>query len=173
MQSPPEGRSYSGTIVAIVLIALMVAGLVYRYWPSDEREIRRHLSNLAEVLSTPGAETEVAQLTRIAALGEYFAPDVRIRIGPEQIVSRAALIALVSRMGAPAGGIAVELVDVTVTLADDHRSADVRLTAKVATTNPRTGESTVDAREAALTMSDAEGDWVITNVESRETLERP
>lgn len=173
MDAPDEGRSHSGTIVAIVLFAMMVGGVVYRYWPSDERAIRRHLSNLAEVLSMPGRESEVERLTRMAALREYFAPDVRIRLGSEQIVSREALVALVGRMNPPAGGVAVEFVDVSVMLADDHRSASVGLTAKIASTDPQTGESTLDTRQAAVMMADENDDWVITSVEAKETPERP
>jgi hypothetical protein len=168
-----EERSYSGTAVALVLLGVMLAGIVYRYWPSDEREIRRHLSNLAEVLSSPGNESEVAHLTRVAALREYFAPEVKIQLGGEQIVSREALMALVGRWTPPPGGVVVEFVDVTVTLAGDHQSADISLTAKASAGNSRNGESTVDAREAALEMRNADGDWVITSVEARETLARP
>jgi hypothetical protein len=168
-----EERQYSGTVVAAVLLAIMVAGIVYRYWPSDEREIRRHLSNLAEALSVPGAESDVARLTRIAATREYFAPDVRIRVGSEQIGSRDALIAAIGRWTPPPGGVAVEFVDVTVALADDHSYADVTLTAKVASTNIQTGEATVDVQGAAVQMRDADGDWVITTVEPREAVQRP
>jgi hypothetical protein len=47
------------------------------------------------------------------------------------------------------------------------------LTAKLASKNVKTGESTVDAREVALEMAKVNRDWVITSVEVRETLERP
>jgi len=164
---------YSGTVVAAVLIAIMVGGIAYRYWPSDEREIRRHLSNLAETLSVPGDEADVARLTRIAAMREYFAPDVRFRVGSEQIVSRDALIAVIGRLSPPPGGVAVEFVDVTVALAEDHSSAEVTLTAKIASTNRQTGEKTLDVQGAAVQMRDTEGDWVITSAEPRELPQRP
>jgi hypothetical protein len=169
--SQTEGRS--GTLVAVALLGIMLAGLAYRYWPNDEREIRRHLSNLAETLSVPGDETEVARLTRSAALREYFAPDVRIRVGAEEIGSRDALVAAISRLSPPPGGVAVEFVDVAVVLAEDHSSADVTLTAKVASTNRQTGEKTLDVQGAAVQMRDADGDWVITSAEPREIPERP
>jgi hypothetical protein len=170
---PREERQHSGTVVAAVLLAMMVAGIVYRYWPSDEREIRRHLSNLAETLSVPGGESDVVRLTRIAAMREYFAPDVRIRVGSEQIGSRDALIAAIGRWTPPPGGVAVEFVDVTVALGDDHSYADVTLTAKIASTNGQTGEATVDVQGAAVQMRDADNDWVITTVEPRELVQRP
>jgi hypothetical protein len=164
---------HSGTVVAVVLLGIMLAGVAYRYWPSDEREIRRHLSNLAEALSVPGAETEVVHMTRMAAMREYFAPDVRIRVGAEEIVSRDALIAVIGRLPTPPGGVAVEFVDVTVALAEDHSSADVTLTAKVFSTDRQTGEKTLDVQGAAVTMREADGDWVITTVEPREIPRRP
>jgi hypothetical protein len=151
----------------------MVAGIAYRYWPSDEREIRRHLSNLAETLSVPGDEADVARLTRIAAMREYFAPDVRIRFGSEQIGSRDALIAAIGRLSPPPGGVAVEFVDITVALADDHSSAEVTLTAKIASADRQTGEKTLDVQGAAVQMRDADGDWVITSAEPREIPQRP
>jgi hypothetical protein len=159
--------------VAVVLLAIMVGGIAYRYWPSDEREIRRHLSNLAEALSVPGAETEVVRMTRMAAMREYFAPDVRIRFGAEEIVSRDRLIAAIGRWSTPPSGVAVEFVDVMVTLAEDHSSADVTLTAKVSSTDRQTGEKTLDVQGAAVTMRGADGDWVITTVEPREIPQRP
>jgi SnoaL-like domain len=169
----PSTDGHSGTIVAIVLLGIMIAGLAYRYWPSDEREIRRHLSNLAEALSVPGAETDVARMTRVAAMREYFAPDVRMRVGSEQIVSRDALMAAIARLSPPPGGVAVEFTDVTVALAQDHASADVTLTAKIASTDRQSGEKTLDVQGAAVQMRDADGDWVITSVEPREIPPRP
>src|SRR5262245_15021076 len=43
----------SGTVVAVVIFTAMLSGLLYRYWPNEERDIRRHLINLAEALSIP------------------------------------------------------------------------------------------------------------------------
>jgi hypothetical protein len=171
--SSDEVPGHSGTIVAVVLLAIMVAAIAYRYWPSDEREIRRHVSNLAEALTVPAGETEVARLTRVAALREYFAPDVRIRIGAEEIVSRDALMAAIGRLPAPPGGVTVEFVDVTVMLAEDHSSADVTLTAKIASTDRQTGEKTLDVQGIEAQMRDTEGDWVITTVEPRELPPHP
>jgi hypothetical protein len=94
-------------------------------------------------------------------------------VGSEQIVSRDALIAAIGRLSPPPGGFAVEFVDVTVALADDHSSADVTLTAKIASTDRQTGEKTLDVQGAAVTMRDADGDWVITTVEPREIPQRP
>lgn len=161
-------RSYSGTAVAVVIFAAMIAGLVYRYWPSDERSIRRHLNNLAEAISIPSTDSEVARITRFAALREYFAPDVRIGLDDYVIVSRDSLIGQLSQWTPPPGGLAVEFVDVAVTLADD--AAQVSLTARVSITNPTTDRSTLDERIVDLTMIKLAGDWVISSATTRPVL---
>ena len=153
-------RSYSGTLVAALLLALMIAGVAYRYWPSDERSIRRHLSNLAEALSFPLAESNEERLTRIAVLREYFAPDVRVELDALEITSRDEIIGLLSAYRPPPGGVNVEFVDVVVTIADDHSSAAVTLTAKLSSTDAQ-GVSTLDERVADITMRNLDDDWVI------------
>jgi len=155
-------RSYSGTIVAAVLLAVMMAGIAYRYWPSDERAIRRHLSNLAEALSFPVSETEEERLTRIAVLREYFAPDVRVSLDDREFSSRDEIINLLSRYQPPRGGVNVEFVNIAIVLAEDGESATVTLTARMSSTNER-GVSTLDERIAILTMRNADDDWVIAN----------
>jgi hypothetical protein len=153
---------HSGTVVAAVIFAAMIAGLVYRYWPSDERSISRHLSNLAEALSIPSTDSNEERATRFAVLEEYFSPDVRIRLDEREFVSRDALIDVLSRWKPPPGGLAVEFVDVKVALASDNATATIGLTAKASTTKPG-GESTLDQRAADVTMMKLAGDWVISN----------
>ena len=155
-------RSYSGTVVAAILLSLMVGGVAYRYWPSDERSIRRHLSNLAEALSFPSRESGEERLPRIAVLREYFAPDVRVRVDGLELTSRDEIVGLLSGFQAPPGGLNVEFVDIVIALADDHESAAVTLTAKLSSTNAK-GESTLDERVADVTMRQIDDDWVITN----------
>jgi hypothetical protein len=157
----------SGTIVAAALLALLAAGIAYRYWPNDDRAVRRHLVHLAEALSVPGKETEVERMTRVAALREYFLPDVRVAADGRDIVSRDALIGLLLAWTPPPGGFSVEAADQTVTLADDHATARITLTAKVVSKDLASGEALVDARDLDIAMAKAENDWVISNVVAR------
>lgn len=159
-------RSYSGTIVAAVLLAMMVAGIAYRYWPSDERAIRRHLSNLAEALSVPLSESTEERLTRLAVLREYFDPDVRITFDSHEIVSRDGVITELRTFVPPPGGFGVEFVNVVVTLADDQESAAVTLTARLSTTD-LDGVSRIDERVADVTMRKLDDDWVISTATLR------
>jgi hypothetical protein len=159
-------RSYSGTVVAAVIFTAMIAGVVYRYWPSDERSIKRHLSNLSEALSIPSTDNDEERITRFAVLREYFSPDVRIRLDDRELVSRDALIDVLSQWKPPPGGLAVEFVDVKVALTADNGSATVGLTAKASTTKPG-GESTLDQRAADLRMVKLDDDWVISSATLR------
>jgi hypothetical protein len=155
-------RSYSGTVVAAVLLAVMVAGVGYRYWPSDARSIRRHLSNLAEALSFPLSEGTEERLTRIAVLREYFDPNVHIQLDDREIASRDEIISLLSQFQPPPGGVNVEFVNITITVTPDRESAAVRLTAKLSSTNEK-GMSTLDERVADVTMRKVDDDWVMSS----------
>jgi hypothetical protein len=56
----------------------------------------------------------------------------------------------------------VEFVNIAITLAGDHETATVTLTAKMSATDEK-GVSTVDERAANLTMRNVDDDWVIAN----------
>jgi hypothetical protein len=165
------GRATSGTMIASVLLALLVLGISYRYWPSDERDVRRHLIHLAEALSVPGKDSEVEHITRYAVLREYFAPDVRVVVDGREIVSREALIGALTSWQSPPGGFTVEFVNEKVTLADDRSSAQITLTARVVSKDITSGEVVVDARDMAIVMTKAIGDWVITTAQATASIQ--
>jgi hypothetical protein len=161
-------RSYSGTVIAAILIAVMVAGVGYRYWPSDERSIRRHLSNLAEALSFPLVESNEERLTRVEVLREYFAPDVHVQVDGRDLTSRDDVIHTVTQYQPPPGGLQVEFVNLLITIADDHQSATVTFTAK-ASWSEANGVSKLEERAADITMRQADGDWLISTANLRPT----
>jgi hypothetical protein len=166
-------RMTSGTVVAVVMLTLLVVGIAYRYWPDDERAVRRHLIHLAEALSVPGKETEVEHLTRVAALREYFAPDVRVVADGREIVSRDELIGRLMSWTPPPGGFSVEVENQSVAMAEDRSTARIALTAKVVSKDLATGEAIVDARGVEMLMTRTESDWVITTAATREMAPRP
>jgi hypothetical protein len=161
-----------GRLVGAAALAAAVAVLYVR-WPTEERAIVRRLDTLATALSAPAADNGLGLVARVAELRGYFAPDVRVRVGSHEVASREALVAMVGRWTPPPGGAVVEFVDAEVTLAADRRTAAVSLTATVSTRDARTGETVVDAREARAKLAKQDGKWVLTAVESAETLERP
>ncbi len=160
-------KDYSGTAVAAIIFAAMLSGLVYRYWPSEERSIRRHLTNLADTLSLPHSDTEVETITRFAAMREYFHPDVRIRLDEREIVSRDVLIRTLTQWTPPPGGVVVELSEMRVRLADDKLTANVDVIAGVSAKEAAARERTVDVRVFELAMTSASGDWVIVSADGR------
>ena len=158
--------------VLAIAAALIAAGVLgFQWWRGEERVIVARLDSLAETLSPP-AGGELAMVGRIVQLRNHFAPDVRIRFGAQEVVSRDALLGILSRWEAPSPGFSIEFVDVSVTL-EDESTARVSLTAKASNRDAQTGDPIIDAREAELTMKKLDGDWVVAEVESTETLQRP
>src|SRR5205814_7999260 len=100
-------------------------------------------------------------LTRLAALREYFDPDVRVRLDDRELTSRDAVMRELTRLQPPTGGLGVEFVNITTALAADQQTAAVTLTVRLSSTN-RSGVSTVDDHVADVTMRKLEGDWVIS-----------
>jgi len=161
---------------AVLFVSLaVIACAVYFWWPSEERVVRNRLRGLADTLSIPAQDSDVGRVTRFAQLRRYFADDVKIRSGAAdpQSISRDAVLAAIGSWTPPPGGLAIEFVDVQVTMAPDAASAKVYLTAKISGHDARTGEPTVDAREAHLRMVKRNGEWIVASVETTDTLERP
>ena len=165
-------RSFSGTPIAIILGLLLIGAGVFKWWPSDERAIRRQLDALADTVTVPPNETDMARLSRVAQLRGYFAPDARIQLASAQTTDRDTLVGLAAQWAPPPAGVFVQFADVSVTRGDDG-TAQISLTAKVTTRDPGSGQPALDAREAAIGMAKIEGDWVITSVEWQEILKRP
>jgi hypothetical protein len=166
----------AGSAVTTLLILVGVASLAlfgflgYRWWTGEERVIRARLDNLAVLLS-PADGGELATVARIGQLRGYFAPDVHVRIGTDEVVSREALLALLARWQPPAKGVKLEFVDVSVTVEADTALAS--LTAKISNTDAASSEDPVaDAREGVITLHKSSGEWVIGSVASTDTLQK-
>jgi hypothetical protein len=158
-------------LVSMVSLAV-IAFLAHQWWRNEEHAITRRLDGLAATLSAPASDADLARLTRVAQLRGYFAEDVRIRFGSQEVSSRDELIGFLGRWTPPPGGLTVKFVDVKVAMGDGE-TAQVYLTAKLSGRDAPTGEPTVDAREANVTMAKRGGEWVLTGVESTDTLQRP
>lgn len=156
--------------VSGVLLAVLIGVWAYRWWTGEEHIIKERLNSLAVVLS-PSGDSEFTTISRIGQLRGYFAPDIRVHFGGDEVISRDAVLALLARWKPPSKNLKVEFVDVSVTVEEDTALAS--LTAKISNTDASAAEDPIaDAREGVLTLRKLNGEWVISSVESTETLQR-
>ena len=156
--------------VSGVLLAVLIGVWAYRWWTGEEHIIKERLNSLAVVLS-PSGDSEFTTISRIGQLRGYFAPDIRVHFGGDEVISRDAVLALLARWRPPSKNLKVEFVDVSVTVEEDTALAS--LTAKIPNTDASAAEDPIaDAREGVLTLRKLNGEWVISSVESTETLQR-
>jgi len=156
--------------VSSVLLAVLIGVWAYRWWTGEEHIIKERLNSLAVVLS-PSGDSEFTTISRIGQLRGYFAPDIRVHFGGDEVISRDAVLALLARWKPPSKNLKVEFVDVSVTVEEDTALAS--LTAKISNTDASAAEDPIaDAREGVLTLRKLNGEWVISSVESTETLQR-
>jgi len=164
----------NGTKYVLAVFALLAAYFVYVWWFSPARAVKRQLGRLAATLSVPATEAEIARVARIAQLRHYLAPNIHLTLGKGEvdIPSRDTLLAAVAAMRPPASGWDVQFVDVQVTV-DSDVEARAYMTVEVRSEDARTGERSLDAREARLTLTRQDGEWLITTAESPQSLTRP
>ncbi len=154
----------SGKPIALLIAALLIGAALFKWWPSDERAVRRQLDNLADTITVPSTDIDTARLTRLAELRNYFAPEATVRLDVGEALSRELLLALAERWTPPPGGIFVEFVYGTIAIGDGTAAVD--LTARISSRDPGSGEVTVDQRDARFTLAKRERAWLITGVES-------
>jgi len=153
-----------------VLLVLIVGAWAYRWWTGEEHIIKERLNSLAAILS-PSGDSEFSTISRVGQLRGYFAPDVRVHFGGDEVVSRDAVLALLAKWQPPSKNLKVEFVDVSVTVEEDTALAS--LTAKISNTDASAAEDPIaDAREGVLTLRKLNGEWVISSVESTDTLQK-
>jgi hypothetical protein len=164
----------NGTKYVLAVFGLLAAYFVYVWWFSPARAVKRQLGGLAATLSVPANESEVARVARIAQLRHYLATDIHLTMGrgDVDITSRDALLGAVAAMRPPPSGWDVRFVDVQVTV-ESETEARAFMTVEVRSEDSRTGERSLDAREARLTLANREGEWVITTAESPQPATPP
>ena len=170
---PTAGKSMPKVLTLVSFVSFVViAAFVFKWWTNPERLIRNQLHGLAAALSIPAKGGDLSRVARLAQLRRYFADDMHVRWGGAEIASRDALMGILSGWSPAPGGWTVEFVDLNVTVGPDATTAQVHLTARISGRDPRTGEPTIDAREATVKMGKRNGDWVLTDAEATETLQK-
>jgi SnoaL-like domain len=157
----------NGSKYVTVVFALLVGYFSYQWWFNQNRVVKRRLGELAATLSVPAQEADLERLARLARLRDYLADDVKVRSGRSgpELSSREAVMATAASWKPDRGG-NVSFVDTDVKL--DADTARAYTTAEVTTSDPRTGEQTLDAREAVLELVRRDGLWLVSAVELRD-----
>ena len=154
----------NGSVYVSIVFAVLIGYFSYQWWFNQNRVVKRRLGELAATLSVPATEADLERIARLARLRQYLADDVRItsgRGGPE-LSSRDAVMAAAAGWKPDQGG-SVDFVDVDVKV--DAETARAYATAEVSTRDSRTGEQTLDKREAQLSLVKRDGVWVVSGAE--------
>ncbi|PYQ94993.1 MAG: hypothetical protein DMF95_13545 [Acidobacteria bacterium] len=164
----------NGSVYVSVVFAVLIGYFGYQSWLNPARAVKRRLGELAATLSAPAADSGASRATRLAQLRHYLAEDIHVRAGLSgpDITSRDEVLGAVASWTPSPGGWDVQFVDVQITV-DSDSTARAYLTVEVTSPDRQTRRPTVDAREASVVLAKRNGEWVITNAESKETLTRP
>jgi hypothetical protein len=161
----------NGSIYVSVVVAALVAYFSYQWWFNPHRVVKRRLGEIAATLSVPESEAGLERVARVAELRRCLADDVHVRVarsgGDVELLSRDEVLAAVGGWTPPPGGWNVDFVDVDVAV-DSGTTARAYLTADMTSRDPRTGERTLDSRDATVSMVNRDGEWVVSEVDVKE-----
>jgi uncharacterized protein (TIGR02246 family) len=152
-------------IVGIAAVVIAAAMFAWRtVFPSDERQIRRQLTHVAEEVNEQ--RQGLSAIAHAADVASAFADDVVIDLGEgAPIRGRDTLMAIVARLQPRTSRYEVRIRDMNVRV-DAPGTASVDLSATTS------GENGMDAREFQLQMVKREGKWLIARVTPVRVLEK-
>jgi hypothetical protein len=160
-----------GSVYVSLVFGLLVFYFSYQWWFNPSRALKRQMGEVAEVLSVPAGEAEMARIARVSQLRRLLAEDIRIRAGSSEM-SRDTILFALSNWKPPEGGIDVRFVDTQVFI-DSETTSRAYMSVEVATTDPRGGQPSVDRQDASVRLEKRDGQWVITTVESKDGIKAP
>ena len=163
-------------VLRLILVAALV-GLGFWLWtvlfPGPKKIIRRHLLELARTVSSSPGETDLTRLAAARNAAGFFATNVEVSVEaphftPRRSMDREEITQIVLFARSREGGLRVTFPDINVTVLPDKQSAlaEVTVEARVA------GEPDLVIQEMKFTLRKIDGQWLITRVESVQTLSR-
>ena len=157
--------------IAAAAVAIAAAGAIaWRYvLPNDERDVRRRLDALAAEFNQSTTDG-LGTVARAARIGSFFTEDVVVELGQGSppIHGRETLIGMSTRLQPRTAAFVLEFSDVTVDLLDAAH-AEVTFTL-VIRRRSESGAESLDAREFAVDMRKAGGDWRVSRAIAIDTL---
>ena len=157
----------NGSVYVAVVFAALIGYFGYQWWFNPARAAKQRLGEVAFALSVPENETDVARIGRLAQLRKYLDENLRLKIGADEIRSRDAAVGLAAAWKPQAGSGDVHFADVQLFIESDT-AAHAYLAVELTSLDPDSGHSTVDSRDASVSMARKHGEWVITAAESKE-----
>ena len=111
----------------VAAIAVLVAVAAWWWWPTDRRRIIAAAQELAETVSIPTSEPELARVTRAAVLSRLLAQDFRLVDARGRIVvdGRDTAIGFATRLQPPRG-LEVSVGELDLEIDADGRTAQAR-----------------------------------------------
>jgi len=157
-------------LLALLALALWLWSMLF---PSPEKVIRKQLAGVAEAASFAGNEGPLAQAANIAALVAYFSADTQVTFdapghGQQILTGRNEIQLAASGARSAVRSLAVEFLDVNVTLSADKLTATVDLTAKAKVSADRN----FFVQELKFVLKKINNKWLIVRVETVKTLSR-
>jgi hypothetical protein len=162
----------NGSVYVALVFAALIGYFGYQWWFNPARAAKQRLGQVAFTLSVPEHETDIARIGRLAQLRKYLDEDLRLKIAAEEIRSRDAAIGIVAGWKPAAGSGDVHFADVQLFIESDT-AAHAYLAVELTSLDRESGHSTVDSRDASVSMAKKDGEWVITAAESKEMPGRP
>jgi hypothetical protein len=160
-------------VFRIVLLAALAALGIWLWtvlFPSPEKVIRRHLTELARTVSSSANESDLTRLASARSVAGFFAANVELNVDLPALGQRTMdreEITQAALMGrSQAGGLQVKFPDINITVVPDKQSAVADLTVEANIS----GEHDSIVREMKFTLRKTNGQWLITRVETVRTL---
>jgi hypothetical protein len=162
----------NGSVYVVVVFAALVGYFGYQWWFNPARAVKQRLGQVAGALSVPEGEDDIARAARLARLRGYLADDLRVHAGAQEIGSRDAAVAIAAGWKPAPGSGDVHFADVQV-FVESETTAHAYLAVELTSLDRESGHPTVDSRDASVSLAKRDGEWVITNAESKEMPSPP
>ena len=160
------------TVAVAVMLALALGFIAFRFWPSDERAIRKQLALIEEAGSKEPTEKPIQALVKAKQLAGLFHDPCRLEVEAVDYAGeypRKQIMDRITLVRASYTRARVSLHDVVVDIPQDA-TAVVHCTIRVQ--GEGTGQPVADVQELRADLRKIEGDWLFTAIRLVEVLER-
>ena len=158
-------------LAAALLCILAVIAVLVSCSSGAERQIRKQLDTLEELVSFESEEGNISSLTKAKRLGSLFTEDVVINLGMSgikmtRVLGREQVQQAAMAARSQATSLRTSLHDITVEIASDKQSAQVEATGRATIA----GEPQPIVQDFIFEFEETEDGWLIGKVQQNEAL---